>query len=79
LRKARITLALCDHRLTGELESAATQAPDLERIVAFGGPDAELEALMAQPGYEAFEAADTARDDVCLIAFTSGTTGEPKG
>jgi 2-aminobenzoate-CoA ligase len=79
LRKARIALALCDHRLTAELETARAQAPELARIVAFGSDGSELEALMAQPGYETFEAADTARDDVCLIAFTSGTTGEPKG
>ena len=34
---------------------------------------------MAKPGYDKFTACDTASDDVCLIAFTSGTTGEPKG
>jgi 2-aminobenzoate-CoA ligase len=28
---------------------------------------------------ETFAASDTAVDDVCLIGFTSGTTGEPKG
>jgi len=34
---------------------------------------------MMRPGYEDFTACDTALDDVCLIAFTSGTTGEAKG
>ena len=34
---------------------------------------------MGRSGYERFSACDTANDDVCLIAFTSGTTGEPKG
>lgn len=79
LRKAKVTLALCDFRLLDELGNAKTQVPELERIVAFGAPDSELEGLMAQPGYEIFEPADTASDDVCLIGFTSGTTGEPKG
>ena len=36
LRKAKIALALCDHRLTAELEGAKTQVPELARIVAFG-------------------------------------------
>ena len=79
LRKAKIELALADHRLLEELNTAQAQAPELTRIVAFGGEDSELERLMAQPGYERFEPVDTAEDDVCLIGFTSGTTGEPKG
>lgn len=77
LMKAKIALALCDHRLIDDLEAARELAPVLERVVTFG--NGELEGLMAQPGYEAFTAADTAQDDVCLIGFTSGTTGEPKG
>jgi 2-aminobenzoate-CoA ligase len=80
IRKAKVALALCDHRIVGDLESAQAQAPELRRIVTWGGGGpGDLDALMAQPGYEDFAAADTARDDVCLIGFTSGTTGEPKG
>lgn len=80
IRKARIALALCDHALIGELAKAQELAPELARIVAWGhGEPDNLERRMAQDGYDRFEAADTARDDVCLIGFTSGTTGEPKG
>ena len=80
IRNARITLALCDHRLLPDLQAAQAQAPELARIVSWGdGAAGSLETLMRQPGYAQFGAADTASDDVCLIGFTSGTTGEPKG
>jgi 2-aminobenzoate-CoA ligase len=75
--KARIKLALCDTRLFDEMEKTRPLARELERIVYWG--DGQLEDLMARPGFGNFTACDTARDDVCLIAFTSGTTGEPKG
>src|ERR1700704_6051880 len=80
LAKAKIALALCDARLADEMEKARAVSPDLARVVYWGGgtPDA-LEALMAKGGYESFAACDSAGDDVCLIGFTSGTTGEPKG
>ena len=78
--KAKIRLALCDHRLADEMEKARPLAPDLRRVVYWGGDASDaLEALMAKPGYDRFAACDTASDDVCLIGFTSGTTGEPKG
>jgi 2-aminobenzoate-CoA ligase len=80
IAKARIRLALCDHRLDEEMEKARAVTGSLERVVYWGGDGAEaLETLMAKPGYERFAACDTASDDVCLIGFTSGTTGEPKG
>jgi 2-aminobenzoate-CoA ligase len=80
LAKAKIRFALCDARLAEEMDKAKAAAPALERVVYWGGraPDA-LEKLMRKPGYETFAACDTASDDVCLIGFTSGTTGEPKG
>jgi 2-aminobenzoate-CoA ligase len=80
LAKARIALGLCDERLREELDKASTQVGELKRIVTWNGAqDGELETLMAKPGYDVFEACDTAADDICLIGFTSGTTGEPKG
>ena len=80
LAKAKIRFALCDARLAEEMEKARATAPVLERVVYWGGRAAGgLETLMGKPGYETFAACDTASDDVCLIGFTSGTTGEPKG
>ena len=79
IQKAKIKVALCDFRLDEEMEKRALVG-GLERVVYWGGDGAEaLETLMAKPGYERFAACDTASDDVCLIGFTSGTTGEPKG
>ncbi|MGE0034592.1 MAG: AMP-binding protein [Xanthobacteraceae bacterium] len=80
LAKAKIGLALCDHRLADEMEKARALASELHRVVYWGGgtPDS-LEVMMQKPGYEHFTACDTASDDICLIGFTSGTTGEPKG
>jgi 2-aminobenzoate-CoA ligase len=80
VQKARISLALCDENLRGELDRAKNIAPELKRIVGWGSAATDsLERMMAQPGYDRFTACDTASDDTCLIAFTSGTTGEPKG
>ncbi|AWK89857.1 AMP-binding protein [Azospirillum thermophilum] len=77
IEKAEVALALCDHRLMEELETARHSAPRLARIVSFGSADAELERMMADAPPD-FAACDTAQDDVCLLGFTSGTTGGPK-
>ncbi len=75
---AEINLAICDARLSAELEQAQAIAPRLTRIVTFGASGSGgLEAMMAEASPE-FTACDTACDDVCLIGFTSGTTGGPK-
>ena len=80
LSKAEIRLALCDVRLADEMEKASRSRPLSSAIVYWGSGAADsLEAMMNEAGYERFAACDTASDDVCLIAFTSGTTGEPKG
>lgn len=78
LQKAKISLALCDSKLADEMEKAKAVSPELKRVVYWGTGEAELDALIAEASPE-FTAVDTASDDICLIAFTSGTTGDPKG
>lgn len=78
--KAKVSIALCDHKLADEMDKTRAVTTDLKHVVYWGGAgDDALEKLMAKPGYAQFTACDTANDDVCLIGFTSGTTGEPKG
>jgi 2-aminobenzoate-CoA ligase len=79
IQKAKIALALCDGKLSDEMEKAKAIAPELRRVVYWGSHQAgSLEDLIADASME-FTAVDTAADDICLIAFTSGTTGDPKG
>lgn len=77
--KAAVSHALCDARLADELVAAKPRCPTLERIAWFHSDAGDaIEARMrARPAI--FAGAPTAAADVCLIAFTSGTTGRPKG
>lgn len=82
--KAQVQAALCDAELSAELMHCTTpahahHAPTLQQVIHFKTQSPEgLEARM-QAHAQAFSAHPTSRDDVCLIAFTSGTTGQPKG
>jgi len=83
--KARIRLALTDSRIAAECEQAMRTKADGStregsRVVQFQGDggDGPLEALMRNKPTD-FSACDTAADDVALILFTSGTTGQAKG
>ena len=79
IEKAQISHAICDSRIEGDLRIAQAGAPVLRRILIANGAAADgLEARMATVS-GSFETVDTAAEDLALIAFTSGTTGEPKG
>jgi 2-aminobenzoate-CoA ligase len=77
--KAQCNAALCDVNLRDEMELARVQCPGLGPTLYFNAATPEsLDTLAAAKPAE-FPAVETAADDVCIIAFTSGTTGVPKG
>src|SRR6201999_189484 len=78
--KAEIALALTDSRIADELVACAKTSKFLKQVVNFDGTsnhDAELDRVALNKPVK-FNAVKTGRDDVALLGFTSGTTGEPK-
>jgi 2-aminobenzoate-CoA ligase len=84
IAKAQVSAALCDSLLADELQHCmtpghASHVPCLQQSVMFRSEAADgLEQRMQRHSAE-YTPHATSRDDVCLIAFTSGTTGKPKG
>jgi 2-aminobenzoate-CoA ligase len=83
MEKAQVQAVLCAHALREEIEAApGCPGRTLWFNVPAGAtgvaPQQSLDALMAGAPDRA-AACDTAADDICLISFTSGTTGVPKG
>jgi 2-aminobenzoate-CoA ligase len=77
--KAQITHALCDARLAAELDAARPACPTLATVAFFEttAPEGVESRAASKPGD--FANVETAAEDTALIAFTSGTTGRPKG
>jgi 2-aminobenzoate-CoA ligase len=76
---AQVTHALCDQALADDMQKAAQASRSLRQLRFFHhhGPDGLEQAMTQHPA--PFVNVDTARDDTCIIGFTSGTTGVPKG
>ena len=78
--KAQIEFALCDTRLMKEMDICAEGNLTLKRVMGFDGTsnhEAELDRLALEKPVK-FKAFATKNDDVALLGFTSGSTGDPK-
>ncbi|GAB3648656.1 AMP-binding protein [Streptomyces sparsus] len=73
---AKVGHALCDSRSLTDLVDAEVAGL---RVTAFGGEGPGDLLRLAADKPARFTTVATAADDVALIAFTSGTTGRPKG
>ena len=71
LTKARASVALCEPGLEADLEAALAETVPGARPI-------DLFALATQGDAPPYPPSPTRADDICLIAFTSGTTGQPK-
>src|SRR5258708_39221309 len=76
--KAQINFVLCAKEFSEEIENAHLARPVRERTILYDASvGAEIPPLLAGHSPDFINAA-TAQDDIALIAFSSGTTGEPK-
>jgi len=79
IERAQISHAIVDSRFIGDFRQAVDQTHSVKHIVKYDGDYGRGELETRCASLNPFPAADTGRDDPCIIAFTSGTTGVPKG
>jgi 2-aminobenzoate-CoA ligase len=79
IERAQISHAIVDSRFIGDFRQAVDQTHSVKHIVKYDGDYGRGELEMRCASLQPLPPADTGRDDPCIVAFTSGTTGVPKG
>jgi 2-aminobenzoate-CoA ligase len=79
IERAQISHAIVDSRFIGDFRQAVDQTHSVRSIVKYDGDYGRGELETRTAALDPLPPADTGRDDPCIIAFTSGTTGVPKG
>jgi 2-aminobenzoate-CoA ligase len=79
IERAQIRHAIVDSRYIGDFRQAVDQTHFVKHIVKYDGDYGKGELETRCASLEPLPPADTGRDDPCIVAFTSGTTGIPKG
>src|SRR6476659_10457872 len=79
IERAEISHAIVDSRFIGDFRQAVEQTHFVKHIVKYDGDYGKGELETRTASLQPLPAVDTGRDDPCIVAFTSGTTGVPKG
>ena len=79
IERAQISHAIVDSRFIGDFRQAVEQTHSIKHVIKYDGDYGKGELETRTTTLQPIPPADTGRDDPCIIAFTSGTTGVPKG
>lgn len=79
IERSQISHAIVDSRFIGDFRQAVDQTHSVRHVIKYDGDYGRGELETRAASLEALPSIDTACDDPCIIAFTSGTTGAPKG
>jgi 2-aminobenzoate-CoA ligase len=79
IERADISHAIVDSRFIGDFRQAVEQTHSVKHIIKYDGDYGKGELETRTASLQPLSPVDTGRDHPALIAFTSGTTGVPKG